>query len=338
MPISEMPSINKPKNKIKVVSKQSGVPTPTLRIWESRYKAFTPDRTPSGQRIYSDEDLLKATLLRRLTESGQPISAIAALDNSQLKDLVLTLQSSDNSSEALDAGHRSASVVVVGLNLASRLESRRFKLSDASTKLLIEEVFVDLETAIHSAPNRIAKVLMIHVNSLHVDTKALIDTLIHQTQPARIIVLYNFGQQQVVEWMKSTGITVRREPISDLELLDLVESTLLVDARKTASLMPASAVIPARRYSDEGLQAIARISTDVLCECPRHVAEIIGMLCNFEQYSQECLNKSSEDAHLHALLKSVAGSSRAMFERAMESVAAHEGINLNPFKTNEDLI
>jgi hypothetical protein len=78
-----------------------------------------------------------------------------------------------------------------------------------------------------------------------------------------------------------------------------------------------------------------------LCECPRHVAEIIGMLCHFEQYSHDCLNKSSEDAHLHALLKSVAGSCRAMFERAMESVANHEGIDLAPFRlkqSNEDSV
>ena len=47
---------------------------------------------------------------------------------------------------------------------------------------------------------------------------------------------------------------------------------------------------------------MAAISTDVLCECPRHVAEIIAQLVSFEQYSQECLNKSSEDAHLHAYL------------------------------------
>jgi hypothetical protein len=51
-------------------------------------------------------------------------------------------------------------------------------------------------------------------------------------------------------------------------------------------------------------------------------------LASFEQYSHECLSKSSEDAHLHAYLSSVSGSARALFERALEMVAQHEGIEL----------
>ena len=73
---------------------------------------------------------------------------------------------------------------------------------------------------------------------------------------------------------------------------------------------------------------MAGISTNILCECPRHVAEIIAQLASFEQYSQECLNKSSEDAHLHAYLHSVSGSARALFEHALEKVAQHEGLDL----------
>jgi hypothetical protein len=47
---------------------------------------------------------------------------------------------------------------------------------------------------------------------------------------------------------------------------------------------------------------------------------------SFEQYSQECLNKSTEDARLHAYLHSVSGSARALFEHALQRVAEHEGI------------
>lgn len=318
-------------NKIKVASQFSGVPSPTLRIWESRYGALDPHRTPSGQRLYSDDDVLKATLLKRLTDSGHAISRIAKLNTEQLKDMVLESTSSNAGQATADEEQRTVSILVVGLGLASRLESRMFHLQDASTRLNVCEVYPDLTLALNAKAQQPTQVLMVHVNSLHVDTKAAIDQLIDQTRATKSIVLYNYGQQQVVEWMKTAGMTVRREPVSDSELQDLVESVLLLDARKSAGLFPNGAVIPARRYSDEGLQAITRISTHVLCECPRHVAEIISMLCHFEQYSHDCLNKSSEDAHLHAHLKSVAGSCRAMFERAMETVAKHENIDLEPF-------
>ena len=87
-------------------------------------------------------------------------------------------------------------------------------------------------------------------------------------------------------------------------------------------------LIPPRKYDDIELMRVASISTDVLCECPKHVSEIITQLASFEQYSHECLNKSTEDAHLHAYLSSVSGSARALFESALEMVAKHEGIQL----------
>ena len=34
------------------------IPVPTLRVWESRYQAFSPDKTSGRHRLYSDEDLL----------------------------------------------------------------------------------------------------------------------------------------------------------------------------------------------------------------------------------------------------------------------------------------
>ena len=88
------------------------------------------------------------------------------------------------------------------------------------------------------------------------------------------------------------------------------------------------ATIPPRKYDDATLARMASISTNMLCECPRHVAEIIAQLVSFEQYSQECLNKTTEDAHLHAYLHSVSGSARALFEHALQMVAEHEGLML----------
>jgi hypothetical protein len=73
---------------------------------------------------------------------------------------------------------------------------------------------------------------------------------------------------------------------------------------------------------------VAGISTNVLCECPKHVAELIAQLASFEAYSQECLNKNTEDAHLHSYLRAISGSARSLFENALEKIAQHEGIDL----------
>jgi hypothetical protein len=122
---------------------------------------------------------------------------------------------------------------------------------------------------------------------------------------------------------------VRREPIPDSELADLINSVLLVDTKQNTGNLAAGTVIPQRKFSDRTLIRVAGISTNVLCECPRHVAEIITQLTSFEQYSHDCLNKASEDAHLHAYLSSISGSARALFESALEVIAKHEGIDLS---------
>ena len=121
---------------------------------------------------------------------------------------------------------------------------------------------------------------------------------------------------------------VRREPLPDAELADLIRAMLLIDTREPLGYVPPGAMIPPRKYSDQTLARVAGISTNVLCECPRHVAELIAQLASFEQYSQECLNNRVQDAHLHAQLSALSGSARALFERALEMVAQHEGIAL----------
>ena len=48
---------------ISFISNACGVRPHTIRTWEKRYKAFSPDRTDGGQRIYSEEDLTKGRLI-----------------------------------------------------------------------------------------------------------------------------------------------------------------------------------------------------------------------------------------------------------------------------------
>ena len=75
-------------HKIGAVSSLSGVPTPTLRVWELRYQTFQPLKTESKHRLYTDDDVLKATLLKRLTEQGHGISNIAKLSTTDLNNLL----------------------------------------------------------------------------------------------------------------------------------------------------------------------------------------------------------------------------------------------------------
>ena len=66
---------------------RAGVSVATLRAWERRYGAVTPARTAGEQRLYSDEDVERITLLRALTANGHSISGIADASSEELRQL-----------------------------------------------------------------------------------------------------------------------------------------------------------------------------------------------------------------------------------------------------------
>lgn len=314
-------------HRIGAVSALSGVPVPTLRVWEARYGAFRPQKTGGSHRLYNEEDVLRASLLRQLTESGHAISTVARLDVSRLSHLLDQQRSSQRQRAVAGDGLSAVSLAVVGLPLATRIQSAQF-LDRLSACVRVSDTVKDLVDVAKHAFSCVPDILVVQVNSVHLATHAAIKRLIEQHRIAQVIVLYSFGQDKVLEAMRLSGIIVRREPIPDAELAGLISSLLLIDTRLSIGPAYPGVMIPPRKYSDQTLVRVAGISTNVLCECPRHVAELISQLANFEQYSQECLNNSSEDAHLHAQLSAISGSARALFERALEMVAQHEGIVL----------
>ncbi len=73
---------------IKTISTACGVLPQTIRTWEKRYKAFSPQRSEGGQRLYSEEDLNRAKLIVTLIEKGQTISNLAKLSLEELKQQI----------------------------------------------------------------------------------------------------------------------------------------------------------------------------------------------------------------------------------------------------------
>lgn len=76
------------KYQIGTVARVTGLSTHTLRVWERRYGLVTPARTPGGSRVYSDADVTKLRLLKRLTDEGHSIGRIAHLSVDDLRAMV----------------------------------------------------------------------------------------------------------------------------------------------------------------------------------------------------------------------------------------------------------
>ncbi len=318
------------QHRIGAVSALSGVPVSTLRVWEARYSAFQPLKTGGRHRLYTDDDVLRATLMRQLTELGHAISTLARLDARRLSDLLHGQRSSQLVQAAMARELRAVSLAVIGLPLAARVQSARFLEGLPGIALRVSDELPDLAAALSHAFDPLPDILLVRVNSLHEVVRQALQRLLDRHRFPHVIVLYSFGQEKVVEVLKHAGMIVRREPMGDDELAEVIRSLLLIDTRQPLDPDAPGVMIPPRRYSDQTLQRVAAIPSKVLCECPRHVAELIVQLAHFEQYSQECLNNGEEDARLHARLSAISGSARVLFERALDMVARHEGIALDP--------
>ncbi len=72
---------------IKVVSNMLDMPAVTIRAWENRYQAVIPRRSPSGHRLYSEQDIQDLRWLKtQVEEKGMNISQAVKLLRSRKRD------------------------------------------------------------------------------------------------------------------------------------------------------------------------------------------------------------------------------------------------------------
>jgi DNA-binding transcriptional MerR regulator len=70
------------------VSSQTGLSSHVLRAWERRHKAILPQRSKGRRRLYTVSDIDRLMLLKQAIGQGHRISTIAALETSELIDLI----------------------------------------------------------------------------------------------------------------------------------------------------------------------------------------------------------------------------------------------------------
>lgn len=81
-----------PRYTIQTAARLSGLTPFVLRAWEKRYGVVRPVRTETNRRLYSDADVERLTLLRRLTDEGLAISGIAGMSDADLRGLLVRME------------------------------------------------------------------------------------------------------------------------------------------------------------------------------------------------------------------------------------------------------
>jgi len=74
-----------PRHPVRVTALRTGLTPHLLRAWERRYQVVAPSRSEGGQRLYSDHDVQRLRLLRKLTDRGHSISRLASASLEELE-------------------------------------------------------------------------------------------------------------------------------------------------------------------------------------------------------------------------------------------------------------
>jgi DNA-binding transcriptional MerR regulator len=302
------------------------MPVTTLRIWERRYGVVAPPKSESGQRLYSEDDVRRLSLLKGLVRRGHPIGTIAKLDRAQLERLALGRSDKEIAQLASGAATQAADITlaVVGDALARRLEAEDFDLPEVGMANVRE--FASLDEATLRGPAEPVDALLITVTSLHEDVASQILSLGEAFQARAIAVAYAFGTGRAIQMLRLAGVRLYREPDSRTELRQVLEDLGRVAQGPNAMLQEGLWSRAARRFDDRTLADMAARSSTIACECPRHLAELIMKLSAFEKYSDECGSRSVEDSLLHRHLGDVANRALAMVESALARIARAEGL------------
>jgi DNA-binding transcriptional MerR regulator len=314
--------------RIGAVSRLTGIPPDTLRVWERRYDLVTPMRSEGGGRLYSQDDVTRLGVIKRLVDNGHAIGTIAELSMEQLRERLADTR--------LTAGRFVASrpvrMAILGATLPRRLQAG-LEAEQGETVELVGSC-QSREEFLSAEPAQDIDVLVVELPVLDGKSATELRELSRHARASRTLVVYGFGSADIVAQLERSGITALRFPVTWEEIRVLAGAEWPPpEQRQTTELEDYEAGLveepPERLYDDRQLASASTISTAIKCECPHHLADLILSLCHFEEYSARCESQSREDAALHAYLHVTTAKARRLMEQALQKAIEVEGIDLD---------
>ena len=313
--------------KIGAVERLTGVSAHTIRKWEERYGAVTPRRTDGGDRLYSDDDVQRLILIKRLANRGLSLTGLANLSLDQLAGRWATVAMAER--PTIRSGPVRVAVLGAGIMAAIGGDD---DLCNRIEIVAAAERETDLKSAL---AGQSFEVVLVECPAVLADTAAKLRHTMLDIGARAAIVVYRFGTRAHVDALRSGNIDVLRAP-SELSGLE-AQITRLANYNQSPS--PAidwrngeapqhEAIVKPPRLSRESLAAMVNAQTKGHCGCQHNLVDIFLSLTALEDYLGGCENRSPEDKQLHANLRRMVGHSREVIEDAIDHFAAVEGIQL----------
>jgi len=312
---------------IGAVAKLTGLTDHTIRVWERRYSAVVAERAANGRRVYSPADVEKLGLLKRLTDEGLSISQIAGDTIEALRERT---QSMADYASAPVPDH--IGVAILGDFLPAQFAAHQHAIEP-----------IEIVVADNNRDRFMADLTGQHIDVVVLESPVLdshvceqLAECVERAGASRGVIVYSFGRVRDIDFARDSRIAVLRSPVNveDVRVAAMHAYTPAAPARSkrsketntTAPTWHSAEPVAPRRFNNVQLTNLAEASSTIDCECPQHLAQLVGDLTAFEVYSAKCANRDEDDAALHRYLHQTTAEARALVETALKRVAEAEGI------------
>lgn len=250
--------------KIGAVAKRTGISPECLRAWERRYGLEPADRA-GKTRFYSAAQVDRLETVKALLDQGHPISQVIGLDDAELRRRLNPLRSRAPVSRPqvglvggqLLLAHREAPTVAI--DIIAEWASTAELMADRNALPALDCVVVYVPT---------------------LDTQQL--EKIEQIVPeARLVVAFKYATSADLDLCRHAGRPLVRWPADWPALERRIGAATVTES-------------PARCYSDEQLVHISLMASRAACDCPRHLAGLVGDLNDYAAHARRC---AGDDDH-----------------------------------------
>ena len=310
--------------KIGAVARLTGVSAHTLRKWEERHDAVKPRRSEGGKRLYTDADIQRLLLLKRLVDQGVSLQSIAHCSFEELSDRWARL----SRAEAPVPIATPVRVAVHGTGIGAWLSAQHGQLT--GVKLVAAADNADeLKRAIGESE---IDVLAVECPAVTRTTSTDVMELMRTLDAPAAVVVYWFGSEQHIETLQSSQVEILRAP---LDIIELRQAIVRMQSGRSAPLQPpaddAATLVPNPPPPSLSRESLARMSVaqpSASCGCQKNLVDVALSLRALEDYLNGCDSRSAEDEALHRTLWRKVGVARSSIESAIKHFANVEGIEL----------
>ena len=295
---------NEQNYRIGLTTQITGIRPETLRAWERRYEVVKPIRTDAGDRLYTQADIDRLLLIKKLVDNGDAISAVANLNIENLEKRISSCKSALSS-----AGKNDLNFILLGRTILDKksLDSMRLNMIDV------------VQDARNIKPNYHCKIdfIIVEIQTVNQGTFQMLQKVLKQSRASKLLCAYDFGKESDIATLTTQDTGTIPLPLNHSDITEWCSNNFANYLRSSST---------DRLLTNQDLVNIVAAGSTINCECPRHLSDLINKLTSFEKYSSECEARNSKDAEIHKELESTSAKSRYLLEEVLIKLAKVEGI------------